>query len=304
MAFSAKMIGSFDAKIMPGAVYVPPSFRPINPINTDAYVEISHVRQASLLAKLSPRYDNPSFMLAAQADKKPAETISISQSHIPASAPSSQPERAPRITSFHSREEVRQFLKQSLKKSVEKNRDNFEKFNAARVLVLFGNHKEKLAGLNVLFKMTNSDDESYRLMAGRFLVLEGYRKIDENLRNEVAEGLLTSTNEKERRLGEKILIDLAFHARSEDVKIKSADILVAYTQVSRASMRMGIKALYKLAMSANKEERRYDAATMLVLSINGEAIKKGTAALRHLSNHANSHDIRLRAKKSLGEFQK
>jgi hypothetical protein len=69
-------------------------------------------------------------------------------------------------------------------------------------------------------------------------------------------------------------------------------------------MEMGIKALYQLALRAKKEERRFDAASMLVLSINEGARKKGAAAMRHLSIHAKSANIRSRAFKSLGELQK
>jgi hypothetical protein len=211
MAFSAKMISVFDGKAMPSAVFVPPSLRLINPINTDAYVGIPDARQASLLGKIRPRSQIPPFIPAAQIDKKPIDAIQINRPPASKPVPASQDEPGPGMMTFHSRVELRQYL-QLMTKLVAKGASNFEMLKVARVLVLFGNQEEKRAGLNVLFKMTRSDDESYRVMAGRFLILEGKYKINERLRLEVGMGLLTSTNAVEKKCGEKILIELAFHA--------------------------------------------------------------------------------------------
>jgi len=303
MAFFANMISAFDDKAMSFAVFMPPPLRPIKPNNTDSYVGMPDVRQASLLGRVMPRPTAPSFILTAQADKKPVDTIPINRTYASKPSLASQDEQGPGMTTFHSRAELRQYL-QLTRKVVAKGADNFEMLKAARVLVLFGNQEEKRAGLDVLFKMTRSDDESYRIMAGRFLILEGKYKIDEGLRLEVGIGLLTSTNAVEKKRGENILIELAFRAKNEDVQIQSAEVLVGYTQVTRASMEMGVKALYNLALKAKKEERRLDAASSLVLSINEAARKKGVAAMRHLATRAKSDNIRSRALRSLGEFQK
>lgn len=303
MAFYVRNLRSFDLKAVPSVASVPKGPSLVNPINTDSYVRIADAGMLSLRVKVRPRSDMLPFILMAQADKKPAATIPAGRLRIPASAPASQPERSPRIATFHSSEEVRRYL-ELMGKAAKQGAVNFETLKAARILVLFGNREEKRTGLNALIKMTKSDDDSFRVLAGRFLVLEGYGKIDENLRHDVAEGLLVSTNEKERRLGERILIELAFNAKGEDLRIKSADILVAYTQVSKASSELGIKALYKTALSAKTEERRFDVATMLLLSVHEAAIKKGVAAMRNLAKHTKSDEMRSRALRSLGEFQK
>jgi hypothetical protein len=92
MAFSAKMISVFDGKAMPSAVFVPPSLRLINPINTDAYVGIPDARQASLLGKIRPRSQIPPFIPAAQIDKKPIDAIQINRPPASKPVPASQDE--------------------------------------------------------------------------------------------------------------------------------------------------------------------------------------------------------------------